>query len=30
MSFPIEQKIVIAVSSSAVFDISQAQRVYDE
>lgn len=30
MPFPIEQKLVIAVSSSAVFDMSEAQRVYDD
>ncbi len=30
MPFPIEQKLVLAVSSSAVFDMTEAQRVYDE
>jgi hypothetical protein len=30
MSFPIEGKLVIAVSSSALFDLSESDRVFRE
>ena len=30
MAFPIENKLVVAVSSSALFDLSESDRVYNE
>ena len=30
MAFPIENKLVVAVSSSALFDLTESDRVYNE
>ena len=30
MAFPIENKLVVAVSSSALFDLSESDKVYNE
>ena len=30
MAFPIEKKLVVAVSSSALFDLSESDKVYNE
>ena len=30
MAFPIENKLVVAVSSSALFDLSESDKIYNE